>query len=923
LRRNVGLCAPEICGKVGLWCGGCGVLPMDMLVLAALVVLAIPIGLVWVIVSHSGLSRRVRNLEAEVATLRAATVLVGPEGRAAAPPAPMPVVSTEVALPAESAAPLLAEVGGSGTSDEDTPPDHPPAAAPPPLPPRRPDPFDRLGLWLRDNWVYAVAAVSLAAAGAFLVQYGMERGLLPPGLRVLAGIVFGLALIGAGEVIRRRYGDGPAGTSASLPSVFSGAGLVSVFAALLAGRLMYGLIGPEVTFVGLVLTALGAIVLGWLHGPLLAALGLVGATLAPFLTGGASEAPAWLMAHFALVAALGLGIDTLRRWGWVSVLALVLAYAGGLLAMSAGAGEVAYLILAVALVPLTIAIPARGKWPDQSGPSLVDMVVGGLPTFPMRLAMGVMLATGAILALLPLPDAGTTVLAFALTAGLVVALLIWTDRAPALHDLALIPAAAFLARFGLEGLWSGPLWDSFTAATPEARGPEVAAPLTLTVVLALAALITAALALRSKRGTAHPVVMAAGAALVVPLAALAAEFLWRPASILGPYLWALQVIALAALMVGQAAMMARLEGDDPRRRTAHAALSALVLIGLALFILTTKASLTLALALMVTGAAYLDRRFRLPELSWALMAGVVLIGYRLTLDPGIVWALEAPLLPVLMAFLGSAFGFAAAQWAIRGMGRYSAWAFLESGLAATLALLVNVLLLRWLKDGSAFLTISSLALPWLVLALVQMYRLHLGGPLHRVRLVVGGIAGAFAALGLGWAVVFNPVLGEEVISGPLILDTLFVAYALPGLILLASLRAMGHLPPRWTQALTGAGAVLTGLYLLLEIRRFWRGDDLSVRGTSQAELYTYTVVMLILGAVLLWRAITTGSQTLRRAAMAVIGLTAAKVFLIDASGLSGLVRVFSFLALGLSLAGLAALNRWAASRSGPERTPLL
>ena len=81
--------------------------------------------------------------------------------------------------------------------------------------------------------------------------------------------------------------------------------------------------------------------------------------------------------------------------------------------------------------------------------------------------------------------------------------------------------------------------------------------------------------------------------------------------------------------------------------------------------------------------------------------------------------------------------------------------------------------------------------------------------------------------------------------------------------------------------------------------------------------------MLILGAALLWRAITTGSQTTRRAAMAVIGLTAAKVFLIDASGLSGLVRVFSFLALGLSLAGLAALNRWAASRSGPERTPPL
>ena len=34
-----------------------------------------------------------------------------------------------------------------------------------------------------------------------------------------------------------------------------------------------------------------------------------------------------------------------------------------------------------------------------------------------------------------------------------------------------------------------------------------------------------------------------------------------------------------------------------------------------------------------------------------------------------------------------------------------------------------------------------------------------------------------------------------------------------------------------------------------------------------------------------------------------------------ASGLSGLTRVFSFLALGLSLAALAWLNRWAAARA--------
>ena len=66
-----------------------------------------------------------------------------------------------------------------------------------------------------------------------------------------------------------------------------------------------------------------------------------------------------------------------------------------------------------------------------------------------------------------------------------------------------------------------------------------------------------------------------------------------------------------------------------------------------------------------------------------------------------------------------------------------------------------------------------------------------------------------------------------------------------------------------------------------------------------------------LGAGLLYQAIVLRSALLRRIAMAVIAVTIAKVFLIDASGLTGLTRVFSFLGLGLSLAGLAWLNRWA------------
>ena len=58
---------------------------------------------------------------------------------------------------------------------------------------------------------------------------------------------------------------------------------------------------------------------------------------------------------------------------------------------------------------------------------------------------------------------------------------------------------------------------------------------------------------------------------------------------------------------------------------------------------------------------------------------------------------------------------------------------------------------------------------------------------------------------------------------------------------------------------------------------------------------------------------------LQRIAMAVIALTVAKVFLWDASGLTGLTRVLSFAGLGLSLAALAWLNRWAKGAVSEQR----
>ena len=87
-------------------------------------------------------------------------------------------------------------------------------------------------------------------------------------------------------------------------------------------------------------------------------------------------------------------------------------------------------------------------------------------------------------------------------------------------------------------------------------------------------------------------------------------------------------------------------------------------------------------------------------------------------------------------------------------------------------------------------------------------------------------------------------------------------------------------------------------------------------GFQQPELYSYTVALLVVGAGLFYQSLARRSDVWRRAGLVGIGLAVAKVFLIDISGLEGLTRVLSLVVLGLSLAALAWLNRWAQTRYG-------
>ncbi len=910
-----------------------------LLIILGLVVLGIPISIVLLFISQSTLRQRLGAAQNEIEDLRRDVDTLRKGGQE-----PVGKSATPVPKPqGQDAPPAVAETAAPVSAPRDVAVSLPPP--PPPMSGRAPSPVAQalaaFGPWLQQNWFYAVSAASLALAGIFLVQYGMENGLLPPAARVATALAFGGALIAVGEVIRRRFGDGIETATAYLPSVFSGAGIVTLFGAVLSARLLYDLIGGGAAMVGMVAVALIAIVLGWLHGPLLVAVGVIGAYSAPVVLGSSNTDASPLYGYFAAIAVLGLGVDTIRRWGWISVLTLVLAYFMGFVLTWGGGRNVVFSaqLYLFALPLLATLIPARALWPDHAGVPVVFAVAGRggavkipLPGFATLLAFGAMAATSVMLLLLWKPGEVEFWLSTGIFGALTLIAVLWSLRAPALQDLAVMPAAALLVSVCAQGETYSITYRNFVATYVDA--PEAAFPWTVTILVALGVLVSVMAAWRSQRGGQFAALWAAFAALYAPAMAIVLETFWLPAEVIGAYPWALHAAALAVLMVGMAERFAR-HDTKARLRVSFAVMSALSCLAFAFVIVLSSVALTIALAVTVVVAAVLDRKWDLPPLSYFIAAGVVTIGYRLVVDPGLEFGRSGSLDAVLLAYGGSFAALVAALWLLRPRARVMATIMLDSAAWSVAGMTISLLIFRWIETrfgASYFDTHWSLGLNgaiWFGLALAQMQRTEAGAS----RLMTGirwGLAAVFAFLAGGAMVVAlteaNPLLNgglRQIVHGPVFVNTLAAAYLLPALVLLGGAWRLRGADAVLRRALAGGGIALGAFWALAVIRHFWQGGEAMQMsaGISQPELYTYTMVLLLLGAGLFYQSLARKSSALRRAGLAVIGLAVAKVFFVDISGLGGLTRVFSLLVLGLSLAALAWLDRWAQTKSGGVQPP--
>jgi uncharacterized membrane protein len=800
---------------------------------------------------------------------------------------------------AEPAAPLAADMPAAASDDIGS------TTTPPPLPEPGPGIEERIGT----RWVVWVGGLTLALGGFFMVRYSIEAGLLGPGVRTLLGGAFALALLAAGEWTRRKESISTieALPIANIPAILTAAGTAVAFATVYAAYALYGFLVPATAFILLGLVALGTLAAALLHGPALAGLGVAAAFVTPILVS-SNEPDYWaLYIYLAIVTAASFGLARIRLWRWLAVTTIVLA--------------------------LLWTFPCLQCGPSMLGPHLFHVISGfvlaallvvcgflfGPPLGDGRIepiSSGSLAATlfGATMIVIGSLHADSAMIVFAM---LVAATLFVAWRAPAATG-AVAFASAFVAIVFFEWvvradpdmlvLPGGPL----PGLGPLATNGSVSVHLTTAAIFALGFGAAGFLAQGRSVTAIVPVVWSA-AAVFTPLALLIALYA-HIAHLDRSIPFAILAVILAAAYGAATEALARRDARPGLAiSTALFATGTLGALALALTFALEKGWLTIALALMSMGTAWISMQRPIPFLRSlaAILAGIVVlrIGYepRIAGDavgttPIFNWLLWGYGIPALSFWVASIF--------LRRRGDDAPLRTVESAAILFTVLLAFMEIRHAVNGGDVYRDIAGLTEIALQICValamaigLERLRIRTGSIVHNVSAVLLTVFAGLAIVGglLFWD---NPAIWRISIDGEFI-NALLLGYAIPAVLaLLLSYTVAGRRAAPYGNAIAAGALVLALSYVTLEIRRLYHGPQLTSGPTGDAEQYTYSIAWLAFGVALLGIGILFNSQRARLASAVVIALTVVKAFLIDMSTLTGVYRALSFMCLGLVLVAI-------------------
>lgn len=768
-----------------------------------------------------------------------------------------------------------------------------------------PSRWSNLADQVRQNWMTWLGGVSLALAGVFMAIYSIEQGLLGPTARIILGTLAGIAVHVAAEYLRRRTGS-----HHPVFAAMAAAGSITLYAMALAA-LEFEMIGPGTAFVLMAIVGLGTTAMAVIHGPLIAAMGILGAYVVPMLVS-SGQGQILVALVYALVIA-GSGALLLRfvyrPWLWWGTLTGAMCW--WLIALFDGNADgirswylaiTGYLMLALPHLDFRLLAADRLEDDTYGWRNLLLSPAARL-TVPLMAVLIVAQVLGILVE-------DHTEHLFVVWSPLLV-LMLWVGRQrESVAILSWVTMVLSTGAFMLRELdESGGRVHIDTLSTD--------ASTSMLFYLGLTAILVCGAGLANLRGERFRAIWAS-------LGVVGPAVLLIPAIVLTDIPAAQWAVVL--VFVGLAYMALAVLGQ--RRASldslvvwlffaAHLALS------LAAIVYLDAAMLTVVFAAQAVSTAWIMRSFAPVDLGWLIKGLVLIVVMRLTINP---WVLDYPDVDhwTFWCYGGSTGLLLLGWWILSGTPEVSkeitrkvqqlrSW--LEGAALHLFVLTVWTETRYWLYDGDVFadeftaveaalyvLLFGSLSVVYVFRSLVST---HIGRLYRAFALILQGMAG------FGYACIVFATLSSvrwlhaEVGETPVMNMTLLF-YLAPVLVFAINGR-VGH--PMTRTVMNWFAVAAAFVYVCIQIRHLWTGSVELDQLMTNGELYTYSVVWLVIAIVaILWGSRVFG-QRCYQAGLALLALVIAKIFIVDMSDLEGLLRVASFLGLGMALLGVSYLHR--------------
>jgi len=761
--------------------------------------------------------------------------------------------------------------------------------------------FKQLRAGFEKNWMTWIGAIALALGGVFLAKYSLEAGLLSPAMRLSAGGLFGIGLIAAAYYLhyKRIVFEG---FNNYIPAALASGGFMTCFALMFLAYNSFSMLSAEWAFIGLAVIAVCASAMAIKLGPLLAVIGIIGAYSVPVWVNTSSGQLFSLLIYVALVsvAAAVVAHKVQRVWLWYL---LWVGHIGWyLVGLTLFNYDTVWLIGAFALLSILglIAIARLGLGFNtlEVRPHSFKRLVNLFPDHGLLLAFIAPLMIAMLLSVFNLQWQIVALLSIALLlflvlknsrwdvwqgVSLVVALLLVVSakQTYAFDDALFIfkneYGLGLLLALGLSGygLYFGNKY-------PKRLAFHLLASLSVFVLV----------------GTLYA---------LIPNTALATAY----------PLWAVLLCLMSAVLIKFT------QNNTTLWQRFSYWVGANANITLAITMLLSDSGLTIALAVQVLLLSLLIKKYNVAMPHWPIKALVAALLLRLTLSPwtpsydelsifGLHWSLVV--YPLCIGLF-----FAAAK--CFNTSKLKIW--LEGAALHCLALFVTTETSYQLVGhypqlfSLSFYEQVLLSCNLLALGCVYLYRAQSAGQLGKLYRTAGLILSALAGLLLiNTTLDNNPLLMRLYVGETPIFNWILLIWLVPSLLALWLASLVKSLNAKLSQITLGVSGLLALLAINTLIRQYWQGGFIYLdKATSDAELYSYSVIWLLLGALVVIAGHLKQQRLLQNVGLGILGAVIVKVFLIDMANLTGLLKALSFIGLGLSLVGLSWLFQKLRKRS--------